>query len=398
LEVKPGEGGEPVALKLSGDALQPDVGCIDDYLQANGTLGSDPVFLTPAEWGTIKVSDPGIIPERCYRLETVAGTPEESQVVESKEAVTWKWGDVANGLGEPIGDGLVDVGDVLCAMDSFGNLSNCAAADQQPCTQIDGTANLDDLLTVMSAFTGESFAVTCATVYPPCNEPTPTIPTKNPYYFTGQRLDLDIKSATGEPQLVLYHYRARAYDPIHGRFLQRDVIGYSRTRNLFEYVVSRPQFYLDPSGREEVSVSTFINDTGESGFFRDLLGHAAGGVANVTQVTTGATLLNTLAAKSSPPNCIKRWLHAQHSWADASTDAPRVGGGLGRGTEGNWTGFYGTEPPDVPTDASVQSIGGRPRGGRTLADLETEIAGSRSRPPQQNSWVSFGSGRLANAW
>jgi RHS repeat-associated protein len=39
----------------------------------------------------------------------------------------------------------------------------------------------------------------------------------NPYFFTGRRLDqLD------DNDLELYHYRARAYDPTHGRFLQRD--------------------------------------------------------------------------------------------------------------------------------------------------------------------------------
>jgi RHS repeat-associated protein len=39
----------------------------------------------------------------------------------------------------------------------------------------------------------------------------------NPYLFTGRRLD---------PETGLYYYRARYYDPVQGRFLQRDPTGY----------------------------------------------------------------------------------------------------------------------------------------------------------------------------
>ncbi len=71
---------------------------------------------------------------------------------------------------------------------------------------------------------------------------------KNPYLFTGRRLDFDIRDAAGAPRFALYHYRNRAYDPIHGRFLQRDPAGYVDGMNLYEYVRSRPTRWVDPGG------------------------------------------------------------------------------------------------------------------------------------------------------
>jgi len=74
--------------------------------------------------------------------------------------------------------------------------------------------------------------------------------TGNPYRFTGRRLDFNEGDpANHDHDLVLYHYRARAYDALHGRFLQRDPIGYAGgSMNLYEYAKSRPGYYVDPSG------------------------------------------------------------------------------------------------------------------------------------------------------
>ena len=65
----------------------------------------------------------------------------------------------------------------------------------------------------------------------------------NPLTFTGRRLDqFDTRS------LALMHYRARQYDPALGRFLSRDPLDYLDGMSLYEYALSDPTFYVDPSG------------------------------------------------------------------------------------------------------------------------------------------------------
>ena len=62
----------------------------------------------------------------------------------------------------------------------------------------------------------------------------------NRYGFTGRELDYE----TG-----LYHYRARAYSPDLGRFLQTDPIGYYGGMNLLAYCRNNPTRFIDPSGK-----------------------------------------------------------------------------------------------------------------------------------------------------
>jgi RHS repeat-associated protein len=50
------------------------------------------------------------------------------------------------------------------------------------------------------------------------------------------------------PEVALYHYKARAYDPIVGRFLQTDPIGYEGGANLYAYVGGDPLDASDPTG------------------------------------------------------------------------------------------------------------------------------------------------------
>ncbi len=57
---------------------------------------------------------------------------------------------------------------------------------------------------------------------------------------------------TGQAVLApgLYHYRARAYAPQLGRFLQTDPIGYAAGANMYAYVGGDPVNRVDPSGLE----------------------------------------------------------------------------------------------------------------------------------------------------
>ncbi|MBX9723221.1 MAG: RHS repeat-associated core domain-containing protein, partial [Candidatus Obscuribacterales bacterium] len=64
--------------------------------------------------------------------------------------------------------------------------------------------------------------------------------------FTGQRFDSEIG---------LYHFKARYYDPVTGRFLQPDSIGYGAGLNLYRYAKNSPLILRDPTGNyEEVPV------------------------------------------------------------------------------------------------------------------------------------------------
>jgi len=64
----------------------------------------------------------------------------------------------------------------------------------------------------------------------------------NPYFFTGRELDLFDFSDANTPQhftddvyrLQLYHFRARTMDPVLGRFIQRDPIGYDDGMGLYD--------------------------------------------------------------------------------------------------------------------------------------------------------------------
>jgi RHS repeat-associated protein len=71
---------------------------------------------------------------------------------------------------------------------------------------------------------------------------TPHSAISNPWMFTGRQLDEE----TG-----LYYYRERFYDPVKGRFIQRDPDGYVDGMNLYQYVESNPINSIDPTGLDE---------------------------------------------------------------------------------------------------------------------------------------------------
>ena len=61
----------------------------------------------------------------------------------------------------------------------------------------------------------------------------------NPFQYTGREFD---------PETGLYYYRARYYDPVSGRFLSEDPIGFAGGINFYAYVRNNPVGLRDPKG------------------------------------------------------------------------------------------------------------------------------------------------------
>jgi RHS repeat-associated protein len=84
-----------------------------------------------------------------------------------------------------------------------------------------------------------------------------------------------------DPELNLYYFRARYYDPIMGRFLQTDTMGYQDSMNLYQGFNMNPVNFTDPFGlltqeqRMLVSVQVLRMLMGESGAFEILKNYRA---------------------------------------------------------------------------------------------------------------------------
>jgi RHS repeat-associated protein len=103
----------------------------------------------------------------------------------------------------------------------------------------------DNVGTVVQAYTHSSFGKIESQLDPNFVQP---------YIFTGREFD---------PETGLYHYRARAYDPSIGRFMEEDplpgFIALPETLNLYPYVANNPVNFVDPNGRSLRRVCRFLS-------------------------------------------------------------------------------------------------------------------------------------------
>jgi len=128
--------------------------------------------------------------------------------------------------------------------------SSCATRLDQPLPRNDRNQQYSVIaLTNGSAAIQERYAYT-AYGAPTITDPSGTTRTAtaegNRYTYTGREWD---------EELNLYHYRARMYDPMAGRFLGRDPIGYTGSRfGLYAFLRSGPMTTLDPTGLKQISI------------------------------------------------------------------------------------------------------------------------------------------------
>jgi len=101
------------------------------------------------------------------------------------------------------------------------------------------------------------------------------------------------------PEIGLYHYKARVYDPKLGRFLQTDPIGSKDDLNLYTYVGNDPLDRTDPSGLKCQGTGKDASCTFDE--FRDKKGN----VITREQATSGGNRL-TRALKMDPASRVAR--------------------------------------------------------------------------------------------
>jgi RHS repeat-associated protein len=141
-----------------------------------------------------------------------------------------------------------------------------------------------------------------------------------PFRFTGREFD----RFTG-----LYHYRAREYDPVSGRFLQEDPIWFNAgDKNVYRYVFSRPTRFTDPSGKFVDTAGTYTQGARAAGTTRLVQGglFAVFGTVSACLIdaTKGTAILGGLCTRG-----------------DGGDDDGSGGGGSGGGPGGSGGGSGG---------------------------------------------------------
>lgn len=162
-------------------------------------------------------------------------------------------------------------------------------------TRTEGTKTqvyLTDALGTVLGLADPDGTIATKYTYDPNGQPTASgAASSNPYTFTGREDD-----GTG-----LLYYRARYYDPQTGRFISQDPIGQAGGINLYQYALSSPTTYTDPTGNTPMAAACIAGGLVDGGL--DWLGQRLSGrKVNWGQVGTSAAtgcltgMLGTAAA------------------------------------------------------------------------------------------------------
>jgi len=168
--------GWPIALLVAGDSGDPTVGCLSEYIQPDGHLGSAPFFQTHEEWNTIVVCDEKLVPGTAYRAHADYGEPQLPLLSPHRLLTTSRWGDIVGdfvqGQWTPP-NGVVDFRDISSVVDAFRHLPVAPPAHQVELVGSSGTEcspdlNIDflDISAAVEAFKGHSYWATTSCPMP----------------------------------------------------------------------------------------------------------------------------------------------------------------------------------------------------------------------------------------
>lgn len=147
ISVTPAAGTQPVAIRVENLTLP----CLPRYAGSDGRLTDTPVYLTPAVWGTLLVSDREIMPDTTYEIFAESQNGVSSPAA---SATTHVWGNVNNTDG-------IDIFDILCVLDGFGgSFAECSLSHDDllgvPGDEYtpDHAIDLLDVMAVLDAYSG----------------------------------------------------------------------------------------------------------------------------------------------------------------------------------------------------------------------------------------------------
>jgi len=156
------------ALHVTGVSGSPDVTCVDAYVQEDGSLGPDPVFLTPSEWSDATDGTPGNGSVGAYGLDIIPGATYsvkaecDDNVSFPDTGTTFPFGDVDNDSFTNLNDALLII---LGIEGDPAEGITLDAMDLEPC-QPNRIINLADALQVVLATEGAVYTDFCPATCP----------------------------------------------------------------------------------------------------------------------------------------------------------------------------------------------------------------------------------------